>query len=295
MASGTGFYHLGTRAWDEELCQACGVTIRRLGELDDLAEIRAPLFAELRGLPVFTALGDGATSNLGSGADRPGLVALNLGTSAAVREIVPAGKSRARARFGLFRHVVDDARCVIGGAISNAGNLREWMLRELKVSPNDEKALDRAAAAASPLVVQPSWVNERAPTWPEDVRGAIAGFTPATTAADLLRAATAASYYRLADILDLLCDGRHPELVVSGGVLHSPAALHLLADCLGHDLRACPELESSLRGGAIHALTELGLPAPHLGPGKIIRHRPALAAQHRLRRRRQREFERRLA
>lgn len=295
MASGTGLYNLRTRAWDSALAEHCGIKMEALGPLADVAEVSASPFPELRGVPLFPAIGDGAASNLGSGADGLGVVAINIGTSAAVREIVPAALKLGQLASGLFRHVVDSERFVIGGAISNAGNLREWTRRTLMLSSVEAKVLDRSAAAASPLVVQPSWVNERAPSWPGDVRGAITGLTPTTTADELGRAITAATYYRLADILDLLCTKRSVELIVSGGVLHSPASLRLLADCIGQDLRVSREMESSLRGGALHALRQLGLPVPRLASGKTILHRPDLAELHHARRLRQRELEQRLA
>src|SRR6266478_4856016 len=88
-------------------------------------------FPELREALWFPAIGDGAASNLGSGATKTGLAALNCGTSAAIRLVsrVP----QARAPFGLFDYRVDAERALIGGAVSNAGNLRAWCLRELNL------------------------------------------------------------------------------------------------------------------------------------------------------------------
>ena len=91
-------------------------------------------FPELRGVPWFPALGDGAASNLGCGATKPGVVAINVGTSAAVRAVRESGP--ARTPFGLFCYRVDSKRQLIGGASSNAGNLRAWCLRELRL-PDD--------------------------------------------------------------------------------------------------------------------------------------------------------------
>ena len=73
-----------------------------------------------------------------------------------------------------FRYVLGNKRFVVGGAISNAGNLREWALRELRLAKThaQKPKLSRTAAAHDSLVVLPFWVDERAPTWPDDVNGA---------------------------------------------------------------------------------------------------------------------------
>ena len=289
MASATGLYDLGTRRWDPVLGEACGIEIDQLGELIDLAP-GGPAQLELRETKFFPAIGDGAAGNLGCGADGAGRIAINIGTSAAVR-MMEAGAARP-APFGLFRYAVDRERTVLGGAVSNAGNLRRWCLRELRLSESataEEKMLSRTAATTDELTVLPFWVNERAPTWPENLRGAVIGLNQASSAAQLLRATTSAVYYRLGEILDLIesAAGRSKEVIVSGGILHSRASLRLLADALGRDLHVSSELEASLRGAAVYVLEKLGCKLAPLRKGNIARHDRILAKKHRVRRERQ--------
>jgi len=80
MASGTGLYDFARRDWDEELLEVCGLTRPQLNPLRDEVDGGD-------GLTVYPAVGDGAASNLGSGASTRGFVAINVGTSAAVRAI----------------------------------------------------------------------------------------------------------------------------------------------------------------------------------------------------------------
>lgn len=287
MASGTGLYNLATRAWDKDLCEVCGVSVQQLDQIRDRED------------DVFSAIGDGAASNLGSGADRPGKIAINIGTTAAVRMVVSRSRMVAeRLPRGLFEYAVDEERVVVGGAISNGGNLHAWCLRELQLRDDvaAEKALQREQAAKDSLVVLPFWVAERALTWPESLRGTIVGLRPTTSGADIFRAATTSVFYRLASIVDAVEEtlGRATEIIVSGGVLRSPASLAILADALGRDIGVCAELESSLRGAACYALEHLGFTPAPLPPGKLIRHRRVLAAKHRERRARQEELERTL-
>ena len=248
MASGTGLYDFARHDWDRELVERCSVQPEQLNPLRDQVA------------SYFSAIGDGAASNLGSGAARAGVVAINVGTSAAVRA-VPAEKTPLP--FGLFRYVVDERRGLLGGAISNAGNLRAWCVRELRLAQDDraiEKLLRAAEGRAGRLTVLPFWVNERAPTWPENLESAILGLAQTTSAAEILHATTAATCHRLAEIFDQLAHalGRVRQIVVSGGILQSPASLQILANSLGRELTVCADQEASLRGAAVHALERLG-------------------------------------
>ena len=293
MASGTGLYDLRSGTWDAELCERVGVNPQQLGPLDDRTEISRRVAVELRDAAVFTMIGDGAAGNLGSGADIKSRVAINIGTSAAVRLIESARKAPREIPNGLFRYVVDRERMVVGGAISNAGNLRTWCLRELRLTEDEaEHALRRPGAASQALDVLPFWVTERSPTWP-DTAGVIAGLTQATTAADVFCAVTVSTFYRLGVILDRLAQysGGLGEVIVSGGVVRSPATLKLLADAIGRDLRVSPEADASLRGAALYALEHLEeTPAP-ITLGRTIRHDASAATKHLARRERQEQLE----
>jgi gluconokinase len=299
MASGTGLYDIRGNRWDNALCAACGIDITQLGVLTEVAEQNRSGFPELRAAKFFTAIGDGAAGSLGCGADASGRIAINIGTSAAVRLMCRENPAIATP-FGLFRYAVDRERTVLGGAVSNAGNLRKWCLRELRLGDtllDEEKALSRTAAANDEITVLPFWVSERAPTWPENLHGAIVGLSQASSAAEILRGTTCAVYYRLAEILDLIerATGSAKAVIVSGGILHSTPSLRLLADALGRDLLISPEAEASLRGAAVYVLEKLGHKRSPLRKAKIVRHDRSLAKKHRLRREQQIALEKTLS
>jgi len=286
IASGTGLLDGRRGQWDDAMLRACGVRARDLPPLlDEPLRLTAhpavpPLhrFPELRDALWFPALGDGACGNLGSDATRSGVAAINVGTSGAVRVLLP--RRPAHLKPGLFCYQVDAARVVIGGAISNAGNLRAWAMRELRV-PEESRTIERALAQrrgpVPHLDVLPFWTAERFPTWPEDLHGTIAGMSFATTALDLLQALTEAPYQRLAQIADLLAGRSEIQIVVSGGIRQSPESLQRLADVLGRPLRACVEPEASLRGAAVFAAERLGERVTPLRSGKLYRPRAAAA------------------
>ncbi len=298
MATGTGLFNPTRLRWDDSLLEHCGINPQQLPILSDepvlAAGALASEFPELRAVPWFPAIGDGAASNLGSDCTKPGLAAINVGTSAALR-IMRAG-AVAKAPTGLFCYRVDTERFLVGGAISNAGNLRAWCLKELNTG--DPQALETELSKRSTpdhgLTVLPFWTAERAPTWNEDLRGAILGISQSTTAIDLLQAITEATYHRIAQIAESLASSTSspPKYFVSGGIQHSRSALQRLADILNKPLHPNPEPEASIRGAAVFAMEKLGMPIEPLPILTPIRPRKAIAQRYAEERERQAALER---
>jgi gluconokinase len=301
MASGTGLLEIRSGRWHESLADDLGVRPGMLPPIGDEAMRLDPKrradYPELADSAWFPALGDGAASNLGSAATMPDLAAINVGTSAAVRIVSASPK----ASFGLFSYRIDAKRFLIGGAVSNAGILRQWCLENCPPLGGNEAAIESALAKRTGpvpgLTVLPFWMTERAPTWPEDVPAAVVGMTLATTSLDLLQALGDAAFLRLAEIANRLPRLAEKSLrfSVSGGVQHSPAALQRLADCLGSPVLKCQEPEASLRGAAVFALENLGVNPQPLAQGRLVRPRPEAAAAYAIARRRQNALEKTLA
>ncbi len=252
MATGTGFFDPTTLRWSERMLGVCGIQKEQFSTVSDLP-------SSWDGVPFFPGIGDGAASNLGSGATRPGKAAINFGTSAALR--VMRDGAEARAPFGLFAYRVDAERFLMGGAVSNAGNLHAWCKRELRL-PGDDELESAMTARQTPdhgLTVLPFWNAERAPRWNEDDTGAVLGIRQATTALDLTQAIQEGTFYRLAAIAEAMGGAGELKWIVSGGILNSASALQRLANVLGAPVHANPEPEASLRGAAIFALEKLGI------------------------------------
>jgi gluconokinase len=305
MASGTGLLDGRRLQWNPTMLKLCGVRGAQLPEISDeplrvadRADAMLPAlhrFPEVRGALWFPALGDGACGNLGSDARTPDRAALNMGTSGAVRVIQP--RRPAGVPAGLFCYQVDAKRALVGGAISNAGNLRAWALRALRLDDDPrriERALAKRVTPRHGLTVLPFWAVERSPSWPENIAGTLTGLTYATTALDILQAVTEAPYHRLAQITDELARGPI-EIIVSGGIRHSSDSMQRLADVLGRPVRACVEPEASLRGAAVYVTERLGNRAAPLRPGRLYRPRAAAAEAYLQARAAQVDLERTLA
>jgi gluconokinase len=210
------------------------------------------------------------------------MAAINVGTSAALR-VMRAGKV-ARAPFGLFCYRVDAARYLVGGAVSNAGNLRAWGISNLQTgSPAAlEKAMSGRLRPAHGLTVLPFWTTERAPSWNENLNGVILGITQATSGIDLLQAITEGTYHRLALIAEMVTQktGDIEKFLVSGGIQSSKSAMQRLANTMNITLHPNPEAEASIRGAAVFAAENLGLPITALKCMRAIRPQRAAAVDY---------------
>jgi len=280
MASGTGLFRPDKLVWDGELLAHFHMDGSILNVPGDEPLAGCRHFAELKSVPWFPAIGDGAASNLGSGATREGLAAINVGTSAALRVMKSAGK--VRSPFGLFCYRVDKRRFLMGGAVSNAGNLRAWCLRELKLADDSrllEREMAKRPAPMHGLTVLPFWTAERAPTWEDDKTGVIQGLTQHTTALDILQATTEAGYYRIARIADLVLkeEKTAPKFIVSGGIVYSTSSVQRLADILNQPVYVNDEPEASLRGAAIFVLEKMGKKIAALKLRKAVKPRRKIA------------------
>jgi len=268
IASGTGLLNQHTLTWDEEVTNALPIRVEQLSPLGDMDTPLTGLQGEfarrwpaLKEVPWFPAVGDGACSNLGSGCTALDRIALMVGTSGAMRVLGEVGK--VTIPWGLFGYRADRRRWVIGGALSNGGNLLEWLRSTLQTGSPEE--IERGLLALEPdahgLTILPFLAGERSPGWAAEARAAIVGLRLHTRPMEIMRAGLEAVAYRFALIYQLLkplIPEAH-EIIASGGaLLRSPAWIGIMADVLGHPLTASTEAEASSRGAALLALEALG-------------------------------------
>lgn len=304
MASGTGLLDVRQCRWDPQALELAGISTESLSPLDDgdrsLRSLR-PAFArrwpELREIPWFLPQGDGGLANIGAGCIGPRWPCATIGTSSALRVVVD--QRRLRIPWGTFVYRLDRRRFVVGGALSEGGNVVRWFTRGLGVKP--KKKLERAAAEIPPdshgLTVLPFWAGERSPNWRGDARGVISGLLLGTQPADMLRAAMEAITYQFVSVALALREvaPRPRSVIATGGqLIHSPAWSQMLADALNLQVVISPEAEASSRGAALLALKALGY-LPRLwsttpAGGRRYRPRPRIHAVYERARRRQQQL-----
>jgi gluconokinase len=276
QASGTGMFLHSRTAWDEQLCRACHVSPEQLGRIVDLddggAEPSASIarrWPQLRHAQWVPPAGDGAVNDLGAGCTTAGRTALMIGTSGALRQMWTTDAAP-DVPFGLWRYWLDRRRVVVGGALSNGGNLVAWMRQMFK--PEDAKRLEARIARMPPdshkLTMLPFLAGERSPDYLPDARGAIVGLTLATTVDDIVRAGLEAVAYRFLHVRDELTKVTSvTRLVATGTALASSRVWpQVLADALGCPIALPREAELTSRGAAILALERLGLAPRSIEP-----------------------------
>jgi gluconokinase len=207
----------------------------------------------------FPAIGDGAADSIGSGCVTKKSAALMGGTSAAMR-IAYRGEPPARIPDGLWCYRIDRERVIVGGALSDGGNLFKWVKDNFKVPKNAEHEMRRRGAAAHGVTVLPYFFGERSTGYNENARGSIIGLTSSHDAIDVLQAAMEGVAYRLAEICNRLKKiAPIKTIAASGGALRdSPVWTQIIADVLGRDLVMNDVHESSSRGAVLLALESLG-------------------------------------
>ncbi|HYP29813.1 MAG TPA: gluconokinase [Blastocatellia bacterium] len=268
MASATGLLDQNECAWDEGLLSDLGMGSERLPPLTDSPLSGAGLRDEfsarwplLSGAEWFPALGDGACGNIGSGCMTRDRAALMIGTSGALRVMWRA--ERVRIPPGLWCYRADRRRFIMGGALSNGGDLFEWMHKTFKLGEISEA--EGRVAGMEPdshgLTMLPFLSGERSTGWAGDARAAITGLSLDSTPDEILRAGLESVAYRFGAIYDQIVEelGEPREIVGSGGgLLRSPVWAQIIADVIGNRIITSDEGETSSRGAALKALEALG-------------------------------------
>jgi gluconokinase len=268
MASATGLFDQNGLRWDRETMDVVPVEEARLSSISD--EPRRGLVGEwaarwpaLRDVPWFPAVGDGACSNAGSGCTGSDRLALMVGTSGAMRVLWKA--ESVEIPDGPWCYRADAKRYVMGGALSDGGNLIEWLRNTLRLpSPEEtERLLSGMEPDSHGLTFLPLFAGERGPGWADLANGSIAGLSMSSEPVEILRAAMEAVAFRFAIIAEMLesaSPGEKEVIASGGGLLHSPTWTRIMADTLGRPVTLSGVAEASSRGAALISLEALGGP-----------------------------------
>jgi len=269
VASWSGLLDRRRLRWDQGLLALLPLDESTLPRLADYVEGPSGLsrrfvrrWPALAGVPFFLAVGDGAAANVGSGCVDPRRLALTVGTTGALRIVLPGAEPDVPP--GLWAYRVGKRETLLGGAFSEGGSVFAWERETLRLPPPPriEGELRKLPPDAHGLTVLPFVAGERSPGFAPDARGCIAGLTSATTPLQILQASLEAVCYRFALVARLL--GPHLaaqyEIVASGGALAgSPYWVQLMADVLEHPVLVSREQELTSRGTAILAWRGLGM------------------------------------
>ncbi len=260
-ASWSGMLNRAALDWDDEWLRVLEMPRAAFPALADYTAARSGLtgkyaqcWPELRGVPFYLAVGDGAAANVGSGCVTPGRIALSLGTTAALRTV--STEALPPVPRGLWSYRVNTGLHLIGGATSEGGSIFKWVKDTLALPDDAEQQLARRPSDAHGLTFLPLLAGERSPGWAVGATGTLHGLRLSTTPLDILQVALEGVALRLAFIADQL--GGIGAVIASGRALEaSPAWAQMIANALNRPLQFAGETEITARGTAILALSAL--------------------------------------
>ena len=269
MASGTGLLNQHSCDWDLDLIKSLGIDRNTLPEIADtntnfhgLTENFAERWPQLAEARAFPPIGDGAANAIGSGCLTTDRIALMVGTSGAMR-VLYKGEPPHELPPELWCYRADKSRVVVGGALSDGGNLYRWLSESLL--PNDdtesiEKSLGLLPPDAHGLTILPFWSGERSTGWSLDARGVISGLGHKTQPIEILQAGMEAVAYRFALIARALAPFAPGAAIVASGtsLRFSSVWTQMIADVLGVPISLSDASEASTRVAALLALEAAG-------------------------------------
>src|SRR5262249_48002719 len=129
------------------------------------------------GIPVVAGSGDGFLATLGSGCGRFDRIAITLGTSASVRQIVD--HAVLDEQVGTFCYRADERTFLLGCASNNGGNVLDWARARFGTLP-----ITAAPGDGLPVFI-PLLYGERSPEWDPTLRASWHGVSAAHTSEHL--------------------------------------------------------------------------------------------------------------
>lgn len=266
-ASCTGLFDIEKLTWHNEALQLAGITSGSLSEVVPTNYIKNYTGAELNSLnsntPFIIGASDGCLANLGSMADKPGIAAITIGTSGAVR--VASSKPLPNEEAMTFSYILDEQTFVCGGPINNGGIALQWWLKNITPNSNGidyEQLFQQVAttpAGSDGLLFLPYLTGERAPIWDSETCGNFFGIKLQHTQAHFSRAVVEGICYALKDVLDAVQQSSDPihQINASGGIIKSDIWLQILADITGKKLVVIQNDDASAIGAAFMALKSI--------------------------------------
>ena len=295
IASCTGLLEIENLTWCSKALEAAGISAEQLSALVPATHSRRA-FAPDAGLSFLTeqtsfviGASDGCLANLGTGAIKPGMAALTIGTSGALR--VAGDRAVFNEKAMTFSYLLDENIFINGGAINNGGIALKWHLKNIfnkeELNESDYNIafgeIEKIAPGADGLIFLPYLQGERAPIWDSKSCGTFFGIGLKHHTEHFTRSVVEGICYALNDVLQsLVASGQEiDQLNVSGGFVSSPVWLQILADITGKKLVLASTEDASAVGAAYLAIKATGIsssyPLPELDGSKIIM---PIAANH---------------
>ncbi|WP_223701324.1 gluconokinase [Sutcliffiella deserti] len=278
IASATGMLNLKNLAWDEEALTLAGVSPKQLSTVVPtthiLPELKEDMARELgisSTVPFVIGANDGVLSNLGVNAVQPGVVALTIGTSGAIRTVTDRPVTDPKGRT--FCYALTENHWVIGGPVNNGGMIMRWLRDELcqaevaealaaGVDPYDIiiAKISEIKPGAEGVLFHPYLTGERAPLWNGNARGSFFGLGIHHKREHMMRAVLEGINLNLYTVLLALEEiiGIPDKIHATGGFARSEVWCQMLSNIFNQQVSIPESVESSCLGAAVLGLYALG-------------------------------------
>ena len=242
IASCTGLMNLKTLSWDKDALAIAGIPENKLSKIVPTTKIVTGCDSDYanqmhisKETQFVVGASDGVLSNIGVNAIKKGEVAVTIGTSGAIRTVIPEPKIDPKGR--IFCYALTQDHWVIGGPVNNGGIVFRWIRDELTASevetanrlgvdPYDvlTKIASQVRPGSEGLIFHPYLQGERAPLWNANVQGSYIGLTLNHKKEHLVRATLEGVIYNLYTVFLALVevmDGPVTSIKAMGGFARS--------------------------------------------------------------------------
>lgn len=271
IASGMGMFNIVTLCWDQEALSVAGMNASLLSEAVPCDYTRTYMPNESgssllkTGTPFVIGASDGVLANLGSMAVEPGIAAITIGTSGAVR--VASKQPLPNENAMTFSYILDQKTYICGGPINNGGIAMQWWLKSFygqELSTDDYNRafqdISLVPAGCEGLIFLPYLTGDRAPIWDSESCGNFFGVKLQHGKAHFSRAVMEGICYALKDVLEAVQQNSVPitQINISGGFVRSDEWVQALADITGKKLVIVQNGDASATGAAFLAMKAIG-------------------------------------
>jgi xylulokinase len=261
--SGTLLFALRDRSWSRLVLDRLQIPTEWLPPTFEGPAVTGRVTAEAAaetglppGTPVVAGGGDQSAGAVGTGAVRPGVVSLTLGTSGVVFATTDAPLVEPEGRLHAFCHAVPGKWHFMGVTLSAAGSL-QWY-RDALAPGEGFGALvaeaEQAPAGSEGLVFLPYLSGERTPYPDPLARGSFVGLTLRHQRAHLTRAVLEGVAFSMRDCFVLLQGaglGAVKEVRIAGGGAKGPLWRRIVASVLGLPMVTVNSTEGAAYGAAL--------------------------------------------
>ncbi|MDQ0429295.1 gluconokinase [Planomicrobium stackebrandtii] len=278
IASATGLFNLQELDWDKEALAVAGITPEQLSRpvptthgLTGIVPEHALFMGIPEDVPFIIGASDGVLANLGVDAIEPGVLAVTIGTSGAIRTVTAEPKTDPKGRT--FCYALTENHWVVGGPVNNGGIVLRWLRDEFASSEvetakrlgiDSYDVLTKIAETVNPgadgLLFHPYLTGERAPLWDANARGSFFGLSIHHKKQHMIRSVLEGIVYNLYTVLLAVEElaGEPVRIQASGGFARSEMWRQLLADVFGKPVIVPESFESSCLGAVVLGMYATG-------------------------------------